>query len=172
MEENITYENYPVRMIAASQLLNVLIYALGIYILAGFGLWMAGTFAAYCLWLEIRVMKFSCTECYYYGKACAFGRGTIAAFLFKQGDPARFAARTMSHKQLLPDLLVLVFPLIGGIVLLLRTFSWSLAVLLLALPALSLWGTYLVRSRIACRYCKQREIGCPAERFFNKGNAA
>ncbi len=168
--EEITYETYPARMIAATLLLNILIYALGIFILAGFGPWMAGFFAAYCLWLEVRVMRSSCPECYYYGKACAFGRGTIAAFLFKRRDPARFAMRTISHKQLFPDLLVLVFPMVGGVVLLVRAFSWSLAVLLFVLPALSLWGTYLVRSRIACRYCKQREIGCPAEKFFSRTN--
>jgi hypothetical protein len=25
-----------------------------------------------------------------------------------------------------------------------------------------------VRGQLACRYCKQREIGCPAAQLFNK----
>jgi hypothetical protein len=27
------------------------------------------------------------------------------------------------------------------------------------------------RSRIACKYCKQRELGCPAEQFFGNQRA-
>jgi hypothetical protein len=29
-------------------------------------------------------------------------------------------------------------------------------------------GNGLVRGSLACKYCKQREIGCPAEQLFNK----
>jgi hypothetical protein len=34
------------------------------------------------------------------------------------------------------------------------------------LAALSLGGNSFVRTRIVCKYCRQREIGCPAEKFF------
>jgi len=40
--------------------------------------------------------------------------------------------------------------------------------LLALLIGLATQGNYLVRSRIACKYCKQRELGCPAEKLFRK----
>jgi hypothetical protein len=65
-------------------------------------------------------------------------------------------------------MLVLIFPLVGGVVLMIQDFSWRMIALLSALVTLSLGGNYVVRSQIACKYCKQREIGCPAEKFFSK----
>ena len=65
-------------------------------------------------------------------------------------------------------MLVLMIPLVGGIALLIQGFSWSMALVLAVLPALSFGGNYFVRSQIACKFCKQRELGCPAEQFFNK----
>jgi len=29
-------------------------------------------------------------------------------------------------------------------------------------------GTAMIRGNLVCKYCKQREIGCPAEKLFNK----
>ena len=92
----------------------------------------------------------------------------VAPLLFKRGNPARFTAKSISWKELLPDMLVLMIPLVGGIVLLIQSFSWSMALMLTVLLALSLGGNYFVRSQIACKYCKQRELGCPAEQFFSK----
>lgn len=162
------YENFPVLLVLCAVLVNVAIYALGVGILSGFGNILAALYLLYCLGVEIHVMKMSCIDCYYYGKRCALGRGKVAPFLFKQGDPKRFTSKCISGKELLPDLLVLLFPLGGGIALLSRDFSWRLAMLLVILLALSFGGNYLVRSRIACKYCRQRELGCPAEKFFGQ----
>jgi hypothetical protein len=68
-------------------------------------------------------------------------------------------------------MLVLFLPLIAGIALMIRNFAWGMAVLLLALLLLSFGGNYLVRSQIACKYCKQRELGCPAEQLFGGNNS-
>ncbi len=174
MSEVKAYENFPFRMIALAQLVNLSIYALGAVILWGFAPLMAGIYLLYCLGNEIHVMRMSCVDCYYYGKRCALGRGKVAPLLFKRGEPQRFIAKTITWKELLPDMLVLAFPLVGGTILLIRNFSLSAAGMLAALLVLSLGGNYVVRSRIACKYCKQREIGCPAERLFSKqqvGNA-
>lgn len=171
METIKPYENFPFSMIFFAILVNVSIYALGVAILSGFGTIMAALYLLYCLGVEIHVMKKSCVDCCYYGKWCAFGKGKVAPFLFKQGDPDRFASKCMSWKELLPDMFVLLIPLVGGSALLIRDFSWNLTVMLAALLALSFWGNYLVRSRIACKYCKQRELGCPAEQFFGKQRA-
>jgi hypothetical protein len=168
MDPVIPHENFPFPMVLFALLVNVSIYALGVAILSGFGIIIALLFLIYCLGIELRVMKMSCVDCYYYGKWCAFGRGKVAPLLFKQGDPKRFMSKCISWKELLPDMLVVLIPLVGGVALLIRGFSWSMAMMLAALLALSFGGNYFVRSRIACTYCKQRELGCPAEQFFSK----
>ncbi len=171
METIQTYENFPARLVAAAILVNAAIYALGAFILAGFGSMMTAFYLLYCLGNEVHVMKKSCTDCYYFGKWCAFGKGKAAALFFKQGDPQSFPKKSMSHKDLIPDMLVVMFPLVGGIALLIRNFSWSIVIALVPFLAFSFYGTYLIRSRVACAGCKQRELGCPAERFFSKGAA-
>lgn len=163
-----TYENFPPSMVLFAILVNVSIYAVGAVILSGFGNLMAALYLLFCMGNEIHVMKMSCVDCYYYGKWCAFGKGKLAAHLFKQGHPDRFIAKSISWKELLPDMLVVMIPAIGGIALLTQHFVWGTALLLAVLLALSLGGNYAVRSQIACKYCKQRELGCPAERFFGK----
>jgi hypothetical protein len=37
---------------------------------------------------------------------------------------------------------------------------------LAVLIALSFVGNAVLRGSFACKYCKQREIGCPAEKLF------
>jgi hypothetical protein len=165
------FERFPFSMVLFAVLVNVSIYTLGTVILSGFGNIMAVLYLFYCLGVEIHVMKMSCVDCYYYGKWCALGRGKVAPLLFKRGDPKRFTSKCISWKELLPDMLVLLIPLVGGIALLVQGFSWSLAMTLVALLALSFGGNYIVRSRMACKYCKQRELGCPAEQFFGKQRA-
>jgi hypothetical protein len=165
------YENFLFSMVLFAVLVNVSIYALGVAILSGFGNIMAAFYLLYCFGNEIHVMKMSCVDCYYYGKWCALGRGKVAPLLFKQGDPKRFTSKCISWKELLPDMLVLMIPLVGGIALLVQGFSWSMATMLAALLALSFGGNFIVRSRLACKYCKQRELGCPAEHFFSKQRA-
>jgi hypothetical protein len=64
--------------------------------------------------------------------------------------------------------LVLIFPLVGGIIILIMDFTWLILVLMVILVVLSLGGNALIRGSLACKYCKQRELGCPAEQLFNK----
>jgi hypothetical protein len=164
-----SYENFPARLIVAAVLVNVSIYTVGAFILAGFGIMMMALYILFCLGNEFHVMKTSCVDCYYYGKWCAFGKGKAAALLFKQGDPRRFLTKSISWKELMPDMLIVTFPLVGGTALLIRTFSWDTVIALAVLLILSFGGNYLIRSRIACGRCKQCELGCPAEQFFGKG---
>ena len=168
MESLKPYENFPAAKVVPAVLLNVSIYALGASILSGFGIPAAVLYLFYCLGAEINVMRTGCVDCFYYGKWCAFGKGKAAPLLFKRGDPARFPAKSMSWKDLLPDMLVAFVPLAGGITLLIQRFSWGVTLMLALLLVLAFQGTSFVRSKMACKYCKQRELGCPAERFFSK----
>ncbi len=170
METIRTFEKFPIRLVAIAVLVNVSIYTSGAFILSGFGSIMTAVYILFCIGNEVHVMKTSCVDCWYYGKWCALGRGKLAPLFFKRGDPQRFNRKSISWKDLLPDMLVTVFPLVGGISLLIKDFSWWIVLALILLLALTFQGNYLVRTRIACAFCKQRELGCPAEQFFKKGN--
>jgi len=52
-------------------------------------------------------------------------------------------------------------------VLLIQEFTWIILILIIALVLLGFLGNALVRGQLACRYCKQREIGCPASQLFD-----
>jgi hypothetical protein len=52
--------------------------------------------------------------------------------------------------------------------LLLISFRVLVLALVIALLVLGFAGNALVRGRMACRFCKQREIGCPAVQLFEK----
>jgi hypothetical protein len=168
MTETKTYENFPFRMSLMSNLFALSIYATGALILMGYGAALAALYIVYCAGVEFRVMKKGCVNCYYYGKDCGIGKGRLCSALFKKGDPSKFAKATVSRIDLVPDFLIIIFPLGGGIVLLIRNFSVGLAALVALITLLGTVGNYLVRSSYACRFCKQREIGCPAEKLFSK----
>jgi hypothetical protein len=160
------YENFPLGIVIFCNLVPLLIYATGAYILSGFGILMAVAYLFYCFWMEYRVMKLGCVNCYYYGKLCGTGKGKLCSLLFKQGDPTKFAETEISWVAMLPDFMVIIFPMVGGIVLLIINFSWFLLAVLIFMVVLYFGGNSLIRGPIMCKYCQQRVIGCPAERLF------
>ena len=163
------FENYPCRIVFLSNLVSFAIYAIGAFIMFQLGpIWML-IYLLYCAVLEMRLIKNHCVSCYYYGKYCAFGKGKISSLLFKKGDSARFIKTEMTWKNIIPDFLVSLIPLIAGIVLLILRFDWLMLLLIILLVILTTSGNGFIRSSFACKFCKQKEIGCPAEKLFNKG---
>jgi hypothetical protein len=161
------YENYPFWMVLVTAIFSLLIYFLGVYIIYQIGLIWLILYFLFILVLEIKLLK-NCTNCYYYGKCCASGRGKISKLFFKKGDSKNFGKRQITWKDMIPDFLVSIIPLIAGIILLIMKFNWLLLAAVLLLFLLSFSGTALIRGTLACKYCKQREIGCPAENLFSK----
>jgi len=169
MKEMKCYEDYPYWIIIISNLLQLAIYTIGIIIIEPLGIIWILIYLAYIVFLEIRLLRKSCINCYYYGKRCAFGKGKLCSLFFKKGDIEKFAAtENITWKDLLPDMLVAIIPLIIGIVRLIMDFNWLLLLLVIILFLLVSKGNELVRGSLACKYCKQRETGCPAEKMFNK----
>jgi hypothetical protein len=166
MEQAKIYERFPLWIVLLSNFVGVSIYVIGAYILAGFGLWLAGLYLLFCFGLELRLLKGHCVNCYYYGKICGFGKGRLCGWLFKRGDIRKFAETEISWVNMLPDLMVLLWPILGGIILLVQDFGWLLMGLLLLLVALSLSGNAIVRGSFVCKQCRQKELGCPATRLF------
>jgi hypothetical protein len=167
-KETPVFENYPAWMIALSAGLSLSIYALGSVIVAGLGWGVLIPYLLFLTCLEVSLLARSCVRCAYYGKACFSGKGLVASWLFKRGDPSRFAGRELSWLSLLPDMLVVLAPLGVGLFLLIRRLDWVLLALMAGLVILALPGNGLVRGRLACCHCRQRELGCPAERLFQR----
>jgi len=168
MQESVTYEEYPLKIPLISISLTIAVYGIGTYILAGFGILWALLYMLYCILIEISVLRGSCVNCWYYGKRCGLGRGKLCAKLFKKGDPQKFSAREISWIQIIPDFLVIIFPIVGSIILLILAFNLTLLMVLIILIILYFVGNAFVRGMLTCKYCKQRELGCPAAKMFNK----
>jgi hypothetical protein len=162
------FEKYPVTTVIASNLVSVLLWVIGAFILSRIHLFWAALYVIFVLALEYRLMSGHCTGCYYYGKTCAFGKGRLSALLFQRGSPDAFVQLKISWKDIVPDFLVFLVPVIAGIVLLVQQFSWTILLLVIILLLLGFAGNAFVRGQLACRFCKQREVGCPAEQLFEK----
>jgi len=160
------YERFPVWIVGLSNFAGLSIYLIGGYILAGFGLWISGLYLLYCFGLELRLLKGHCVNCYYYGKICGFGKGKLCSWLFKQRDPQKFTGTKISWANMLPDFVVLFWPLLGGVILLVQNFTWLLVGMLALLVILSLSGNAIIRGSFVCKYCRQKELGCPAAKLF------
>ncbi|HUH79384.1 MAG TPA: hypothetical protein VLY83_05750 [Methanoregula sp.] len=170
MQEPGCKENYPVAVVIASNLLSLLIWVIGAVIFYQVGIVWVVCYGIFILFLEVRLLGGHCVDCYYYGKTCAFGKGRLSSLFFRKGEPEKFARMKLTWKDVLPDFLAFMVPVLAGILLLALQFTWTILVLTTALLLMGFLGNALVRGKLACRYCRQREIGCPAEQLFNKTN--
>jgi hypothetical protein len=168
--KNEVYDQFPWPLVLLCSTVNILIYLIGAYLIAPLGIILVVLYLLYCLWMEIRVAIMSCRDCYYYGKRCAFGRGKICALLIKKGSPERFKNKKVSWINLLPDFLVSLIPLATGVFYLVQSFSWLRLSFILVLVIIAFPVTGFVRSSISCKFCKQKEIGCPAIQLFAKND--
>ncbi|MCD4705964.1 hypothetical protein K8R61_02685 [bacterium] len=163
-----TFDNFPCWIIIISNFVSIAIYLIGAYIIYQLSIIWLLIYLLYILGLETRLMKKSCVNCYYYGKFCAFGKGKISALFFKKGNSQKFINRKITCKDILPDFFVSIIPLVIGIALLILNFNWLILLLIILLVILASAGSGFIRSSLACKFCKQRKIGCPAEQLFNK----
>ena len=166
-----TYENFPAGIVMVSDSVTVLLWAAGFIIMLKFSPIAGFVYLAYLLVLEYRLLSRHCVNCWYYGKTCGFGQGRLSAILFKKGNPERFCAGSFTWKDMVPDLMVSMVPVITGIALIAVKFDLLVLVALVLLILLTTVGNSMVRGNFACKYCRQREHGCPAEKLFSKEKA-
>lgn len=162
------YENFPLAIVLLANLVSLGIYLIGFFIILQWGLAFALLFLGYILVLEFRLLKYGCVNCYYWGKTCGFGRGRLSGWFFKKGAPENFCKKDFSWKDMIPDILVSIIPLIVGILLLIDRFDFLLLGGVLMVVLLTTAGNGFVRSTKTCLFCKQQELGCPADFLFNK----
>jgi hypothetical protein len=166
MEPQTTYDHYPARIVLPIILFSIVMYIFGAIILARLHITAAALYLAYCVAIEVNIMNRSCRPCYYYGKRCAFGKGALSARLFSQQDLKIFSQREASIATIIPDFLVVILPVVGGLVSLIFAFSWFVLAAVLVFLFIFLAGTATIRGSVACKFCKQRELGCPAAELF------
>jgi hypothetical protein len=163
------HENYPVGIVILSNLVSLAIYGLGFLIISRLGFAFLFLYLLYILILESRLLKNHCTNCFYWGKTCGFGKGRLSSWVFKKGDIAKFCLKDMTWIDMIPDILVSLIPFAIGVILLVFKFDFVLLSALLLLLLLTTIGNGFIRGTLTCKYCKQRELGCPADLLFNKG---
>ena len=163
-----TYEKYPIWIVILSNLVSLSIYGLGFVVIFRLGLIFSIIYLMYAFILEYRLIKYHCVNCYYYGKTCGFGRGRLSSLLFENGDVSRFCIKEMTFKDMIPDILISLIPFVIGIALLTVKFEFFLLFTLLLMLILSTIVSAYIRGTLTCKYCKQKELGCPADKLFNK----
>jgi hypothetical protein len=168
MEETKTFEKFPFRIVILANLVSILIYISGLILTLRLNLFVAVFYLIFILALEYRLLSKHCVNCYYWGKRCGFGKGRISSMLFKKGDPSKFCENRMTWKAMIPDLLVSLIPLIIGIILMIISFDFITLAAVILLIALTTSGNGFIRAKLTCKFCKQREAGCPAEKLFSK----
>jgi hypothetical protein len=168
MKKDVCFENYPFWMVFFSNLVSISIYLIGAFVIYQLGLIWLILYLIFIASLEFKLIKSHCVNCYYYGKTCAFGKGRISSIFFKKGSANLFCKKQMTWKDILPDFMVSLIPIIVGIIILIKDFNWALLSSILLLFILTFIGNAIIRSKLACKYCKQRQIGCPAQKLFER----
>ncbi|MFC1905823.1 hypothetical protein ACFLXL_03345 [Chloroflexota bacterium] len=169
MTDKTCYESYPLWIVLLSNIVSIAIYVAGAVVIYNIGWIWLFLYILYIIGLEVRLLRRSCVNCYYYGKVCAFGKGKLSGLFFKKGATNRFNQDKITWKDIAPDFLVSLIPIVAGVILLVIDFNWLLLSMVLIVIISTSLGNGLIRGSLACKYCKQREIGCPAEQLFNRG---
>ena len=108
------YDSYPLWNVILANISMLAVYVAGAYIMLTLNLITGFLYVVYLVILELNYFKEGCTCCCYFGKLCAFGKGAVAAMFFKEGDPEKFCEREQGFKDFIPQVLVVLIPLIVG----------------------------------------------------------
>ena len=168
MTETKKIEKYPVWIVILSNTVSILIYGLGFLIMFRLEWIISILYLIFVSVQEFRLIKKHCINCFYWGKICGFGKGIISSWFFRKGDVSKFCIKEMTWKDMIPDFMVSLVPVITGIVLIIIKFDCVILIAVILLMLLSTLGNGIIRGSLICKYCKQKELGCPADRMFNK----
>ncbi len=162
------YASYPLWMVLFIDILILLVYVSGAYIMFTLSRITGILYLIYIVFLEFSFYREGCIHCCYYGKRCAFGRGFVARIFFNRGNPKKFK-REISWKDFIPQILLVLIPLMVGIALLIsRGFNyWILTAIIYPIFSWFILNP-IIYGKLACPHCKQGKICCPALKFFTK----
>jgi hypothetical protein len=78
------YDNFPTSIVLTVNLLFVLFYLAGAYIMFSLHPITGSLYLIYLIVLEFSIYREGCRYCFYYDKQCAFGRGKFAKLFYKK----------------------------------------------------------------------------------------
>ena len=125
----------------------------------GWGVISAIAFLLYGIMGTIWIMIFVCPYCRYWNtKSCPCGYGRIAAKFRKKKPIESFSEKFKKH---IPVIVPLWFiPILAGVPFVIRSFSWTLLVLLVVFALDAFVILPLVSRKYGCKGCPQKE-SCP-----------
>jgi len=143
---------------AAMILLGTAILAVSITAPTGRWLW-AGLYLLYGLGGAVWIVVFVCPFCRYYDtRSCPCGYGQIAPLLRTKNSTECFSDKFKKH---IPVIVPLWFiPLLVGVPVMIRTFSWATLALLILFSLDAFVVLPLVSTKHGCKECPQKE-SCP-----------
>ena len=110
-----------------------------------------------------------CARCgSYYGHRCGLGLGKVVPLLLKQKRTDLYLRTPMQFAYVILFLMAMVWPAVGGVVLLVQGFSaWRLMQLIAAVILLLAFA--VPHPRLVCSHCRQGESGaCPVGRGLGR----
>jgi hypothetical protein len=126
---------------------------------SAWGLIAAAAYLAYGLMGALWIMIFVCPYCGYWNtRSCPCGYGRIAARFRKKKPIESFSEKFKKH---IPVIVPLWFiPVLVGLPLVIRSFSWTLLVLLVVFALEAFVILPLVSTKHGCKGCPQKD-SCP-----------
>jgi hypothetical protein len=164
------YDEFPVSTVVYNWVTAGGVIALGAVVSVQFGL---GVLVGYVLLVAVAVLGILATVCArcesYYGHRCGLGLGKVVPVLFKHGQTNLYFRTPMQFVYVGLLLVGLIWPVIGGVVLLVQGFgTWRLVQLVAVVFLLLAFG--VPHPKLVCDHCRQGECGaCPAGKIFCRG---
>ena len=164
------FDEFPVSTVVYNWVTAGGVMALGAAVAVQFGV---GVLVGYALLLAaalVGILATVCARCEsYYGHRCGLGLGKVVPLLFKQGQADLYLRTPMQFVFVILFLLGMVWPIVGGVVLLRQGFGmWRLVRLVAAVALLLAFA--VPHPRLVCSHCRQGECGaCPIGRKMREG---
>ncbi|MFH1450889.1 MAG: hypothetical protein ABIF92_02820 [archaeon] len=164
-----TFDNYPIWVVMIIIILQLSLYVTGSFIMFKLHYITGILYIIFVLFMESTIYREGCRDCFYYGKRCAFGRGLLAPLFVKKGDGKAFREKEVTFKDLIPQVLLSLIPVLVGIALLISRGFDALILIALLYPVILWFGlNEIIYGKLSCPHCKQGKICCPAMEFFMK----
>jgi len=152
----ICYGDYPSRIVVANILEILAALAVGVIIIAQFGLWAVLGYAMIGVLGVVLSLAFGCTRCYYYDRVCGTGLGKIAALIFKKRDEEEFGKSLSQMASWTLAGIILLLPIAAGLISLREGFTLTRLLWLAAFLGLMILPL-ITHSRFICSRCRQAE---------------
>jgi hypothetical protein len=161
------YDEFPISTVVYNCVMVAGVMVLGAVVAVQFGVGVLIGYVLLLLIATIGILATTCARCEsYYGHRCGLGLGKVVSLLFRRKRTDLYLRTPMQFVYVGLLLVGLIWPVVGGVVLLVQGFSaWRLVQLAAAAVLLLAFG--VPHPKLVCSHCRQGECGaCPAGKIF------